>query len=196
MIVVVLNLSSLNMSRDTGVDILNGVRRYAHSLSRARLCLAGVGLLLFITSLPMDILRHHYVWTSTMDKQQEEADAYSGLIGHCECFERDAQGHLPACVRAYSTVWSLTTVLQFLLLFLLLLSSECSHMLRLLCGAYVATVCNLFVLFIDCGALTEDDCFLMYLLLPLLVYSIGLICFITSSRTSSSSGTRKSICLL
>lgn len=178
------------------MDIGSGVRRYVSSMSRARLWLFGAGLLLFVMSLPVDILRHQYVWTSKMDSVQEKGDAYRGLIGHCDCFERDERGHLPACVRAYSTVWSLTTVLQLSLLLLLLLGSN-SGLFQLLCGGYAATVCCLLVLFIDCGVLTEDDCFLIYLLLPLMGYALALLLVVgTSSSSSSGGGTRRSVSLL
>lgn len=172
------------MSREGGVDILAALRRYMYAQSRARLWLFGLGLLWLVVSMPIDIMRHQYMWTGRASVEEEERDAYRGLVGHCECFQRDESGHLPRCVRAYSTVWTLTTVLQLLLL-LVLLHPEGGVVLHWLSGGYVVTVLILFGLFIDCGALTEDDCYLMYLLLPLLLYALLLLLLLPRSGRRS-----------
>lgn len=137
-----------------------------------------MSILLFIVSIPIDILRHGYMWTSVMNSQEDEQDAYHRLIGHCECFLRDSEGRLPECVRAYSTIWTTLTVLELLIAAALLITTAYSaNILSLLSGAYAAITFILLVVFTDCGVLTEDDCHLVYLLIPQLAYAVAILVY-------------------
>lgn len=158
------------------VNILRGFRRYFWSMSSTRLLLLLSSGILIALSVPIDILRQQYVW-SVLSREEEESDVYRRLIGHCECFTRDESGRLPQCVRAYSSVWMAITLLQFFITIVLLLLEKHPYLLQLLSGAYAAIITVLFTLFVDCGVLTEDDCNLIYLLLPPLAYSCGLLAY-------------------
>lgn len=164
---------SLTMLR---VNVLRAFRRYFWSMSSTRLLLLLSSCVLIAVSVPIDILRQQYVW-SVLDREQEKNDMYRRLIGHCECFTRDESGMLPQCVRAYSTVWIAVTLLQFFITIVLLLLEKHPYLLQLLSGAYAAIITVLFTLFVDCGVLTEDDCGIVYLLLPPLVYSCALLVY-------------------
>ena len=168
----------------TSLDIEGGVRRYFCSMNKTRLLLFVFSFVLVVIHIPIDILRQQYVWTE-MNEEQEKIDTYRVLVGHCECFIRDTEGKLPSCVRAYSMVWTGVTVLQFFIT-VALLSTEWIQLLHHLTGAYVATVIILFCLFIDCGVLTEDDCYIVYLLSPVLIYAGVLLIYNAKQNTQKS----------
>lgn len=175
--------TAINMHRATSsVDIGGGLRRYIYSMNKLKLLLFVASFVLLIVSVPIDILRHQYVWSQKLDRQKEEADMYRALVGHCDCFQRDNMGKLPACIRAYSMVWSLVTVIQCLITLFLLLYTDWCYVHHLLTGSYTATVVILLALFTDCGALTEDDCNIAYLLVPNIMYTIALLFYAVRQR--------------
>jgi len=161
------------------LNIESGVWKHFSSMSLLHRVLIGVSLVMLLFSVPIDIMRHVYMWTAVLQGDEDAVDPYRRLIGHCECFLRDEQGRLPSCVRAYSTVWTAPTLIQIFIFSLLLLTRGGSSpaVLSMLAGAYAAVIIVLLMLFTDCGVLTEDDCYIMYLLLPNIVYAAVLMMY-------------------
>lgn len=155
-------------------NVQNGVKKHFSSMCLTQKVLIVSGLLILMFQIPIDILRESYMWTGVMNEEQDKLDLYRKLIGHCECFLRDGSGKLQPCMRAYSSVWSAVSVLQFFCVATLILTKS-QKFIGVLAGAYTAIIITLFVLFTDCGVLTEDDCYIVYLLLPNIIYAIVLV---------------------